>query len=187
MLAASPQSPSASVDAQAGPLVVKGVRCPNATRAQDRRFALGWDKRQSNSGGGARKPETTPADAPAPDGAQARPDPLATPSRIQGDLDRDPWDRTSEQVTADEALLKSVQDSVATGFVAGGLADAESFGMLGVLSAAVDSDGWVNLRNADGLTLTTLTIDEHNDLPDERVRALEILVVRAINHVVGAQ
>lgn len=109
------------------------------------------------------------------------------PARIQGDLNQDPWDRTSEQITADEALLKSVEDCVANGFVAGGLGDLESFRSLGIASAAVDSDGWVNLCDADGLTLTTLTIDEHNDLPDERVRALEILVVRAINRVMGGQ
>ncbi|PZO07625.1 MAG: hypothetical protein DCF29_03750 [Alphaproteobacteria bacterium] len=175
------------LDSQAGPLVVKGVRCPNASRAQERRFALGWDKRQSNSGGGARKPEGDAAATEASDTPTPQAETPAQPQRIQGDLDRDPWDRTSDQITADEALLKSVQDSVATGFVAGGLADLESFRSLGIGSATVDSDGWVNLCDPDGLTLTTLTIDEHDDLPDKRVRALEILVTRAINRVMGGQ
>lgn len=175
------------LDRQAGPLVVKGVRCPNASRAQERRFALGWDKRQSNSGGGARKPDGEAAATEATDTPPPQAETPAQPQRIQGDLDRDPWDRTSDQITADEALLKAVEDSVVTGFVAGGLADLESFRNLGIGSATVDSDGWINLCDPDGLNLTTLTIDEHNDLPDERVRALEILVTRAINRVMGGQ
>lgn len=40
------------LDAMSGQFVVGGKNCLNASRAQDRRFALGWDKRQSNSGGG---------------------------------------------------------------------------------------------------------------------------------------
>ncbi|MBJ7446823.1 MAG: ParB/RepB/Spo0J family partition protein [Brevundimonas sp.] len=118
--------------------------------------------------------------SPAPE--QAEP-----PARIQGDLNQDPWDRTLEQITADEALLKSIEDSVANGFVEGGLGDLESFRSLGIASAAVDSDGWVNLCDSEGRGITTLTIDEHNELPDERVRALEILIARAINRVMGGQ
>lgn len=44
------------------PFIVAGRNCLNASRAQEARYALGWDKRQSNSGGGSsHKPvETDP-------------------------------------------------------------------------------------------------------------------------------
>ncbi|MFN7110294.1 MAG: hypothetical protein ACK4M2_01560 [Brevundimonas sp.] len=46
-------------DRIAGPFVVAGRDHHNASRAQEARYALGWDRRQSNSGGGStsRSPE----------------------------------------------------------------------------------------------------------------------------------
>lgn len=52
------------LDGMSGPFVVGGKNCLNASRAQERRFALGWDKRQSNSGGAPRiLDEAEPDDA----------------------------------------------------------------------------------------------------------------------------
>ena len=50
------------------PFIVAGRNCLNATRAQEARYALGWDKRQSNSGAGARSGdrEDDPATPEAP-------------------------------------------------------------------------------------------------------------------------
>ncbi|MFN7128237.1 MAG: hypothetical protein ACK4OJ_04155 [Brevundimonas sp.] len=55
-------------DRIAGPFVVAGKDCFNASRAQEARYALGWDKRQSNSGSasGAKAAEVElSADEPA--------------------------------------------------------------------------------------------------------------------------
>lgn len=41
------------------PFIVAGRNCLNASRAQEARYALGWDKRQSNSGGSSHKPAET--------------------------------------------------------------------------------------------------------------------------------
>jgi hypothetical protein len=51
-----PHAPKALIewaDRIAGPFVVAGRDQHNASRAQEARYALGWDKRQSNSGGSA--------------------------------------------------------------------------------------------------------------------------------------
>lgn len=51
-----PHAPQALIewaDRIAGPFVVAGRDQHNASRAQEARYALGWDKRQSNSGGGS--------------------------------------------------------------------------------------------------------------------------------------
>lgn len=56
------------LDSLTGPFVVGGRNCHNAARAGERRFAIGWDKRQSNSGGGAAaKPTAGETGAAAPD------------------------------------------------------------------------------------------------------------------------
>ncbi|ADK99412.1 ParB/RepB/Spo0J family partition protein [Brevundimonas subvibrioides] len=41
------------LDRKSGPFYVQGRNCLNASNAQERRFALGWDKRQAASGGGS--------------------------------------------------------------------------------------------------------------------------------------
>lgn len=68
------------LDAMTGPHVVGGRNCLNASRAQERRFALGWDKRQANSGGGAAPAESSEAEAqPAAAPTQAAAAPRVTP------------------------------------------------------------------------------------------------------------
>lgn len=49
------------------PFIVAGRNCLNATRAQEARYALGWDKRQSNSGGGSSNKPVEPDPASTED------------------------------------------------------------------------------------------------------------------------
>lgn len=65
------------LDAMTGPHVVGGRNCLNASRAQERRFALGWDKRQANSSGGAAPAESSEAQPEAE--AQPAAAPRVTP------------------------------------------------------------------------------------------------------------
>lgn len=112
-----------------------------------------------------------------------------TPSpaaRISGNLDADPWDRTPEQEAADQALLAKVRDLESLGFVAGGLADLNSFHDLGVFSVSHNAEGWIELRGADDAVITEIVVDQNSTLPDHRTVALELLVLRALTSVLGA-
>lgn len=110
--------------------------------------------------------------APAPDAADA-------PSRIQGDPNADPWDRTPDQVEADAALLARV-----TAWIEADADDGDPveslFESLGVRRVSHDPEGWIELQGHDGQSVTAFTVDERNALPDERVAALERLIVYAV-------
>ncbi|QFU30305.1 Transcriptional regulatory protein MucR [Brevundimonas sp. Bb-A] len=60
----APQTLIEWADRIAGPFVVAGKDHLNASRAKEARYALGWDKRQANSGGGSRTTEDAEDDAP---------------------------------------------------------------------------------------------------------------------------
>ena len=106
--------------------------------------------------------------------------PLYEPDPARND---DPWDRTADQIAADVDQLAKVQAWIDA---RDPLHDAaQLFADLGVVSASVMTEGWIELRDGLGKATTTITLDPHNELPDERVRALELLIALAVNRTLG--
>lgn len=102
------------------------------------------------------------------------------PAALRND---DPWDRDEAALAADKAL----QDKIVVWVAApDGLNDAaQHFEALGVVRATVNPAGGVDLCDVDS-AIVTVDVDARQDLPDERVAALEHLVAWAVNRATGA-
>jgi len=93
----------------------------------------------------------------------------------------DPWDRSEARIAADGLLLERARDWTARPDPLNDVASLLSD--LAVHEARINAAGWVDLVGPDGKVVTEIVVDQYNALPDERVRALELLIAWAINTV----